>query len=167
MPTPKVILGKTVRDDQNKRTIVLAYTIYLPKNGKANLVISRVPKDTTKENYNSKPRLDMSMPALEHSVFYFEDEQLPDNKRFSGANGGLKLSVGSEYKIAVKLTAGSDSDLVISSDTFKVGKQFRNYVIAGGTIPTPIVDLIVKSANTKKKVSRLFITKNNGLDRVA
>ena len=63
MPTPKVILGKTVRDDQNKRTIVLAYTIYLPKNGKANLVISRVPKDTTKENYDSKPRLDMSMPA--------------------------------------------------------------------------------------------------------
>lgn len=165
MPSPKIILREPYRERVRKRTIIPIYILNLSSSENISLIVSRVPKDTTKANYNSKPRLEMRLDRLDRNMFALSDDQVADNKKFFSVNGGLNLSVGSEYKIVVKLVVGSDSDLVVSDKILKVEKQYSSFVKSGTKKEAKA--LYVKHNNKKKPILKLFISENGKLKRVA
>lgn len=164
MPTPKIILREPYRERVGKRTIIPIYILNLPSPENISLIVSRVPKDTTKTNYSSKPRLEMRFDRLDRNMFILSDDQVTDNRTFFNVNGGLNLSVGSEYRIAVKLVVGADSDLVVSDKVLKVEKQYSSFVKSGTKKEAKA--LYVKHNNKKKPILKLFITENGKLKRV-
>ena len=164
MPSPKIILREPYRERVGKKTVIPIYILNLSSSENISLTISRVPKDTTKANYNSKPQLEMRLDKFDRNMFILSDDQVVDNKKFFNVNGGLNLSVGSEYKVAVKLVVGSDSDLVVSDKVLKVEKQYSSFVKSGTKKETKA--LYVKHNNKKKPILKLFITENGKLKRV-
>jgi len=106
----------------------------------------------------------MRFDRLDRNMFILSDDQVTDNRTFFNVNGGLNLSVGSEYRIAVKLVVGADSDLVVSDKVLKVEKQYSSFVKSGTKKEAKA--LYVKHNNKKKPILKLFITENGKLKRV-
>ena len=165
MPSPKIILREPYRERVGKKTIIPVYILHLSSPENISLIVSRVPKDTTKANYNSKPRLEMRFDKLDRNMFILSDDQVADNKKYFNIGGGLNLAVGTEYKIAVQLAVGSDSDLVVSDKVLRVEKQYSSFVKSGTKKEAKA--LYVKHNNKKKPILKLFISENGKLKRVA
>ena len=106
----------------------------------------------------------MRFDKLDRNMFTLSDDQIADNKKYFNIGGGLNLAVGTEYKIAVQLVVGSDSDLVVSDKVLKVEKQYSSFVKSGAKKEAKA--LYVKHNNKKKPILKLFITENGKLKRV-
>ena len=165
MPNVKIIVGEVHREQNKKRTVIPISFLHLPRDGRKALVIALVPKDTTKENFNSKPRFDMRLQEITTNIFYISDEQREDNNTFYDVGKGLPRTLGTEYKVAVNLTLPRDSDFVVSDTILKVEKQFQQAVKSGATTKKT-KEVYVKRGNRTKKITKLFIGVNKKLKQV-
>lgn len=165
MPNVKIIVGEVHREQNKKRTVIPISFLHLPRDDRKALLISLVPKDTTKENFSSKPRFDMRLQDVTTNIFYISDEQREDNNTFYDVGKGLPRTLGTEYKVAVNLTLPRGSDFVVSDTILKVEKQFQQAVKSGATTKKT-KEVYVKRGNRTKKITKLFIGVNKKLKQV-